>query len=526
MKKILLVALALTLGLSASAQMRKNVYAPEKSTKDGPAWSQIHTPFSTQDINGNPVNVADTLAAGKAIVIDYSATWCNPCYRFHNSKVLEAIHEQMDNVCVLWVESDPSTTINDIYGTGNNTQGDWTHYSDGSSVSYRIIDDASCESMIDPTGYVPAVYFIAPSGYYCHIYGETWGLYIDQNATQAISNITALINSAPQPGQAPVISSYKIPSMANKNATVSFNVNFISVDDYTVTWTFENGTPATANTASATCTWSTPGTYNVTVTVANANGSVSESGTITIADYDYYWDFENAADYSDWTLIDADGDGQNWTFDYLRGKGAGHDDSQGLLASASWTQATGALNPDNWVFTTAVTVPNDDNAKLSWFEKGQDPDYATEHYGVYVATSPNANNATLVWEGNATGEWVNHVVSLAPYKGQTVYIGLRHFNVSDMFMLDIDDIAIYAAAGAVSIENAENANINLYPNPTTGKVTIEAENFESAVVVDMTGRQVMTTTTSVIDMSNLTNGVYMFRINTANGTTTQKVVKK
>ena len=90
MKKILLVALALTLGLSASAQMRKNVYAPEKSTKDGPAWSQIHTPFSTQDINGNPVNVADTLAAGKAIVIDYSATWCNPCYRFHNSKVLEA----------------------------------------------------------------------------------------------------------------------------------------------------------------------------------------------------------------------------------------------------------------------------------------------------------------------------------------------------------------------------------------------------------------------------------------------------
>lgn len=526
MKKILLVALALTLGLSASAQMRKNVYAPEKSTKDGPAWSQIHTPFSTQDINGNPVNVADTLAAGKAIVIDYSATWCNPCYRFHNSKVLEAIHEQMDNVCVLWVESDPSTTINDIYGTGNNTQGDWTHYSDGSSVSYRIIDDASCESMIDPTGYVPAVYFIAPSGYYCHIYGETWGLYIDQNATQAISNINALISSAPQPGQAPVISSYKIPASANKGAEVAFSVNFVSVDDASIAWTFENGTPASANTANATCTWNTPGTYNVSVTITNANGTATQNGTITIMNYDYFFDFEDASEYSSWTLIDADGDGQNWTFDYLRGQGAANNESNGMLASASWTSQMGALTPDNWVFSTAVNVPNDDNAKLSWYEKGQDPDYATEHYGVYVATSPNANNATLVWEGNATGEWVNHVVSLAPYKGQTVYIGLRHFNVSDMFMLDIDDIAIYAAAGAVSIENAENANINLYPNPTTGKVTIEAENFESAVVVDMTGRQVMTTTTNVIDMSNLTNGVYMVRINTTTGTTTQKVVKK
>jgi len=534
--------MAVLMASTSFAQARRNTGCLDlNAAKNGAkaSWSQIGTPFTTYDFRDvnqtNPISLQAWLDSGFCVVVDFSCTWCTPCWNVHQAGILEGYYNQFgpngtNQLRVLWVEVEESNTTAQITGPAGGstyadaTTGDWTL---GGTVPYPMADDAdaltTCASLYDNA--VPYIVFIAPNGYYRSIYGEEDAIYsydVQENNTK-LANIIA---NYPRSGQAPVINSYKIPASANKGATVNFNVDVMSVDDYSINWTFENGTPSSANTASASCTWNTPGTYNVTVVVTNSTGSATQSGTITISDYDYYWDFENSADYSSWTLIDADGDGQNWTFDYLRGQSGGYDESQGILASASWTQATGALTPDNWVFTTAVTVPNADNAKLSWYEKGQDPSYAEEHYAVYVATSPNANSATIVWEGNATGEWLQHVISLAPYKGQTVYIGLRHFNVTDMFFLDIDNIAVYAGAGAVSINNAEQVSTNLYPNPTTGMVTIEAESFQNATVIDMTGRVVMTSNNNVIDMSNLNNGVYMVRINTANGTATQKIVKK
>ena len=78
----------------------------------------------------------------------------------------------------------------------------------------------------------------------------------------------------------------------------------------------------------------------------------------------------------------------------------------------------------------------------------------------------------------------------------------------------------------VNIDGVSVIETNVYPNPTTGMVTIEAENLQQVSIMDIAGRTVMTSTESVIDMSSLANGVYMFRISTANGTTTQKVVKR
>ena len=57
-------------------------------------------------------------------------------------------------------------------------------------------------------------------------------------------------------------------------------------------------------------------------------------------------------------------------------------------------------------------------------------------------------------------------------------------------------------------------------------MNVVADNLSKVEVLDVTGRIVATTNQSVVDMSSLQNGVYMFRVITANGTTMQKVVKK
>ncbi|MBO7490185.1 MAG: choice-of-anchor J domain-containing protein [Bacteroidales bacterium] len=529
---------------------------------------------------------------------------------------ISAQNKGTNQMRVLWCEIESSNTAAQITGTdlGNtyagHTYGDWTH---NNTVPFPMADDHNalntCAGLYEGT--VPTVFFIAPNGYYRSIYGEADGISHFDTAI-CNSHMVDLMNNYPRSGQAPVISDINIPGSAAANANVSFSVEYISVDAATVEWTFQNGTPATASTPNATCTWSTPGTYNVTVTVTNANGSATETGTISILNYVALFDFENTADYANWTFIDADGDGNQWTLDYLRGQGAGHEGSNGMLASASWTSSAGALTPNNWVFTDAITLPNETGLTLSWWDKGQDPDYAAEHYAVYICTEATVASATAttpVWEGNSIGSWRNLTASLDAYAGQTIYIAFRHYNVSDMFMLDIDDIAIGNSSAAkgintpkdgakakwaqigspfttydfrdtqhqypiqlqkwldsgycvvidysctwcgpcwnlhqagildgffyrfgpnfsypfVGLDNAEEINLSVYPNPTTGIVTVDGEGIKNVEVMDMSGRMVMNTNNRTVDMTNLSNGIYMMRISTEKGTFTQKIVKK
>ena len=81
----------------------------------------------------------------------------------------------------------------------------------------------------------------------------------------------------------------------------------------------------------------------------------------------------------------------------------------------------------------------------------------------------------------------------------------------------------------VSVDENPLFEVKLYPNPTSGQLSIEAEEMTSVSVYDVVGQRVMQMSAqdgqAVVDMSQLNNGIYFIKVNTANGSATQRVVK-
>ena len=122
--------------------------------------------FEAFDINGIPWNLQDKLDSGKTVILEFSATWCPPCWSYAETGVLDEIYEVYgpegsNQVEVLFVEGDPSTTIDDLMGETPNTVGDWF-----SLITYPIIDDPYGPDIMSAYNgqYYPYILTICPNG--------------------------------------------------------------------------------------------------------------------------------------------------------------------------------------------------------------------------------------------------------------------------------------------------------------------------------------------------------------------------
>ena len=179
-----------------------------------------------------------------------------------------------------------------------------------------------------------------------------------------------------------------------------------------------------------------------------ANIVVTPTKDVNVSTFPWIEGFETGNAPVGFTFIDADGDGFNWDYTYLYGQDYGHNESAGLIGSASYDLDNGtALTPDNWMILPAFDIPaGSTDFTLSWYEQAQDASYSDEYYSVYINTTGNTvanfTATTAVFSGLASTDWVKHTVNLSAYAGQTIYIAFRHHNCTDMFYLDIDDIRV------------------------------------------------------------------------------------
>ena len=119
--------------------------------------------FTITDIEGEEHNLYSYLDSGYAVIIDFSATWCGPCWNYHTSGVFEEIYEAhgpdgTNEVRILFIESDDSTTDDDLHGTGANTWGDWT-----TGVEYPIADNGGNIFDLYQCAYYPTIFTVCPN---------------------------------------------------------------------------------------------------------------------------------------------------------------------------------------------------------------------------------------------------------------------------------------------------------------------------------------------------------------------------
>jgi len=155
------------------------------------------------------------------------------------------------------------------------------------------------------------------------------------------------------------------------------------------------------------------------------------------------------------------------------------------------------------------------------------------NYHLVVSVSIDGGNTyTQLWDSQTIGEfenweYLNGTPDISMVAGQSNVKFLFNYLGQDGAQVMLDDITINAEGGNGIVEN--NTSVSIFPNPATTVLNVEAEGFSTIELVNVLGQVVYSanaTNNMQINVSNLDNGVYFVRLNGANGTATQKFIKK
>ena len=220
----------------------------------------------------------------------------------------------------------------------------------------------------------------------------------------------------------------------------------------------------------------------------------------------YFWDFEDCVGAlpEGFTTLDADGDGYDWML--WDPQSLGYDPGDGTALNGTKCAASASyqgvpLYPDNWLITPEVPL----TGELSFYAGGQDPLYASEVFAVYVSVG-DREWVKISEDITATSPIQKYTFDLSEYEGMTGQVAIRHYNVSDMFRLNIDDIMIGTPSEEAEwiyvdgLEDTEFVIDGLDPE-TTYEVQVQAYNeFNES---DWTESCIFTTTkkTSIEEIS-------------------------
>lgn len=527
--------------------------------------------FTGTDINGNTWNLYQLLDSGKTVFIDVSATWCGPCWSYHNSGKLETLYNTYgpsgtNELMVLFVEGDDQTTLSDLYGTGSNTQGNWV-----AGTPYPIIDDGNIANILD-ISYFPTLYMVCPD----RVIKEVGQL----TAAQHYAQKTANCFSATQATDAGITN-----SMVALNGNAAFNGTLESCNAVDINYRLCNyGTaPLTSatidldlnGTIASTLNWtgnlntyesvqltfsgvSTPyGDNPAVVVVSNPNGqadptSANNSRSARVIHYrdqgqnpgiqETYatttfppanWVLINGGNSPGWTRSTAGNGGVGCAkMDFYSSPSGDRDvlqlpeiDTRAITNPVLTFDVSHARYSTSYTDNLKVRVSS--NCGLSWVN-------VYNKSGANLATTANTTSAYIP---TSAAQWRTETVNLSTYVGRASLLVRFEGTSGSGNNCYVDNVSIsYSSTGIGSIE-ANQIAFDVYPNPATTRasvdftlsnseeVTLEVYNkIGSLVYTRAEGNLLPGEYTFEIPTSDLAKGIYMVNIKTAQGSSMKKLV--
>jgi len=236
-KQLLLLLLAFLSWGSVQAQIPDGSIAPD---------------FNATDLNGNSYNLYTLLEQGKTVFLDISATWCGPCWNYHNSHALKDIWDEYgpdgtNEAFVFFAEGDASTNLNCLYGPAGcvgGTQGNWV-----AGTPYPIIHQQGPSiASAYQINYYPSIFIICPYDKKVYETGQLpasslWNMRNDKCAPPAIDIIVNNVNTikcyGANTGAIDISVAGGVPpyTYAWSNGATTQDLNNIPAGSYTVTVT-------------------------------------------------------------------------------------------------------------------------------------------------------------------------------------------------------------------------------------------------------------------------------------------------
>lgn len=224
------------------------------------------------------------------------------------------------------------------------------------------------------------------------------------------------------------------------------------------------------------------------------------------------------------------------------GENRNFDPHGGSKYAASWAAVpatTGGPGNNDYLVSPVIQLGASNNELTFWIKSLSDS-YDLEEYRayVYVGTGTPTQLSDFVIPPLTPStqfapypNWIQRTFSLNTWSNQSIRIAIRNMG-ADHYMLMVDDVKV--TSSNLAVDEVFSSKFAVYPNPSNGVINLSNNDnimMKDMNITDINGRIVKSVnlngvSEAQVNISDLSNGVYMLNIFSDQGKAVKKIVKQ